>query len=207
MSPSGTTTRTSAKPQHKPRKPQRKLQIIATATTLFHNKGYRETSLDDIADSVGFTKPAIYYYFKSKEDILFAIVDSIVDAALVRIQEIADGDGSPTERLRGLLVENTRAVLENLEPNTVFYNSRGMLSPEREQDIRDREREYTRVVRELYVEGVEKGEFLDIDPAVATATLLGASIWSYTWYAPGGRLPREQVAEEVAQLLLSGFRV
>src|SRR5690625_2808703 len=116
--------------------PQRKLQIIKTATSLFHERGYRETSLDDIADRVGFTKPAIYYYFKSKEDILFAIVDDIVDKALARIQAIVNSDGSPASRLHDLLVENTRAVLENLEGNTVFYNSRGMLTREREKDIR-----------------------------------------------------------------------
>jgi len=187
--------------------PQRKLEIIETATSLFHEKGYRETSLDDIADRVGFTKPAIYYYFKSKEDILFAIVDSIVDAALERIRTIARRDASPTERLHDLLAENTRVILENIEPNTVFYNSRGMLSLEREQDVRAREREYSQVVRDLYVEGVQAGEFLDIDPAVATATLLGASIWTYRWFDPAGRLPRERVAEDIARLLMSGFRV
>ncbi|MFI0369033.1 TetR/AcrR family transcriptional regulator [Actinomadura sp. 1N219] len=200
MAAGGTKTQKRAKPE-------RKKQILETATALFKNQGYHTTSLDDIAEVVGFTKPAIYYYFKSKEDILFAIVDEIVVSALARIRLIAEDSGSPTERLRDLLVENTRAVLENLEANTVFYNSRGMLSPERESDVQEREREYTRVVRALYVEGVEKGEFLDIDPAVATATLLGASIWSYTWYAPGGRLSREKVAQEVAELLLSGYRV
>lgn len=187
-------------------KTERKQQIVETSTMLFKNQGYHATSLDDIADVVGFTKPAIYYYFKSKEDILFEIVDGIVSNALERIRLVAQGPGTPAERLHGLLIENTRAVLENLEGNTVFYNSRGMLSPEREQDVRERERVYTRVVRDLYVEGVEAGELLDIDPGVATATLLGASIWTYTWYAPEGRHPQEQVAQEVASLLFSGFR-
>ncbi|WP_218021673.1 TetR/AcrR family transcriptional regulator [Nocardia harenae] len=179
---------------------------MATAIDLFHSKGYRETSLGDIAEVIGFTKPAIYYYFKGKEDILFEIVDSNVDAALSRIRAISGRGGSPAERLYDLLVANTVAVLGNLKPNTIFYSSRGMLSPEREHDIRQREREYTRVVRDLYAEGVAAGELLDVDPAVATSTLLGASIWSYTWFDPEGRLPRDRVAEEIARLLMSGFR-
>jgi TetR/AcrR family transcriptional regulator, cholesterol catabolism regulator len=185
----------------------RRDQIIAVSTALFRESGYHATSLDDVADRIGFTKPAIYYYFRSKEDILFTIVDEIVDGALERMRAIADRDGSPTDRLHDLLVENTRVILENIEANTVFYNERGLLSPERERDIREREREYTKVLRDLYVEGVEAGEFLDIDSRVATATLLGASIWAYRWFDAAGRLSVEEVAEDVAQLLMRGYLV
>lgn len=186
---------------------RRREEIIATATSLFTEKGYHETSLDDIADRVGFTKPAIYYYFRGKEDILFTIVDSIVESGLQRIRSIAGRDGSPAERLHDLLAENTRVILENIEPNTVFYNSRGLLSAEREEAIRERERKYTAVVRDLYAEGVKAGELADVDPAVATSTLLGASIWSYRWFDPHGRLSRDTVARDVADLLTNGFRI
>jgi len=184
----------------------RRTEIIGVATSLFREKGYHATSLDDIADHIGFTKPAIYYYFKGKDDILFTIVDDVVTDALERIRGIAASEGTAADRLHDLLVENTRVVLENIEANTVFYNERGLLSAERERDIRAREREYTQIVRDLYIEGVEVGELLDIDPRVATATLLGASIWAYRWFDGGGRLSIEQVAEDVAKLLMDGYR-
>ncbi|GAA3971266.1 TetR/AcrR family transcriptional regulator [Thermobifida alba] len=184
----------------------RRTQIIKVATALFREKGYHVTSLDDIADRIGFTKPAIYYYFKSKEDVLFAIVNSIVDEALERFRAIADGPGSAGERIHALLVEHTRTILRNLDANTVFYNERGLLSPKREKEMRQREREYTEVMRSLYAEGVASGELLDIDPSVATATLLGASIWSYRWFDPRGRLSVDEVAEQIAKLLLNGYR-
>lgn len=184
----------------------RRTEIIAVATSSFREKGYHATSLDDIADRIGFTKPAIYYYFKSKDDILFTIVDDVVTDAVERIRAIASREGSAVERLHDLLVENTRVVLENIEANTVFYNERGLLSPERERDIRAREREYTQVVRDLYIEGVGTGGLVDIDPRVATATLLGASIWAYRWFDAEGRLSIEQVAQDVARLLMAGYR-
>lgn len=191
----------------RPRAVDRRAEIIAVATSLFREKGYHATSLDDIAERIGFTKPAIYYYFGSKEDILFAIVDGIVDEGLRRIREIAGRGGSPAQRLHDLLAENMRVILENIEPNTVFYNERGLLSPERERAIRDREREYTGIVRDLYVEGVEAGELLDVDPGVATGTLLGATIWAYRWFDPDGRLSADEVAAQVARLLMSGVLV
>lgn len=183
----------------------REAQIIEVSTALFREKGYHVTSLEDIAERIGFTKPAIYYYFDSKEDILFAIIDHIVDEGLARMSKIAAKEGTPTARLRELLVENTRVIIENLDANTVFYNERGLLSPERETAIRAREREYTAVVHGIYLEGVAAGEFFEIDPSVATATLLGASIWSYRWFRPDGPLSAGEVAEQIADLLLQGF--
>lgn len=184
----------------------RRAQIIEVSTALFRERGYHATSLDDIAERIGFTKPAIYYYFRSKDDLLFTIVDDIVEEALARMRAIAARDAGPAERLHDLLVENTRVILENIEANTVFYSERGLLSKAREQQVREREREYTKVVRDLYVEGVAAGELLDIDARVATATLLGASIWAYTWFDASGRLSSEQVATDVAALLMSGYR-
>lgn len=191
----------------RPRGNGRREQIIDVATGLFRQKGYHATSLDDIADAIGFTKPAIYYYFKSKDDILFAIIDDIVDQGLRRIQAVASREASATERMHDLLVENTRVILENLNANTVFYNERGLLSAEHERAIRARERGYTKIVEDLYVEGVENGEFIDVDPHIATSTLLGASIWSYRWFDPEGELSIDEIAEGIARILLEGYRV
>lgn len=188
------------------RRSDRRQQIIDVATTLFRRNGYHATSLDDIADGIGFTKPAIYYYFESKEDILFEIVDGIVDGALERTTSIAARSDPAADRLHALLVENTRVVLQDLEANSVFYNERGLLSAERESAIRRREREYTRVVYDLFREGVAEGNLVDADATVATATLLGASIWAYRWFDPAGRLDADEVAEEIARLLLDGYR-
>lgn len=184
----------------------RRTQILRIATALFREKGYNGTSLEDIADRVGFTKPAIYYYFDSKEDLLFAIVEGVVSRALERVERIRAQQLPPLERMHAILVENTRVVLEHLDENTAFYNERGLLSPERERMVRDIERAYTQVLRDTYAEGVRSGDLLDIDPTVAVSTLLGATIWVYRWFRPGGRLSVEQVAEGVAELLLNGYR-
>lgn len=197
------TTRTDAR-----RMPasEREAQIIDVATRLFRDGGYHATSLGDIADALGFSKPAIYHYFDAKEDILFSIVDGIVDRALARFEQIlARGDG-PTATMHELLLANTCVLLEHQDANTVFYDNRGLLSPEREAAIRELEREFTGIVRSTYVAGVEAGEFVDLDPAVATATLLGASISAYRWFDPDGPLSIEEVAEQIATIQLDGYR-
>ena len=184
----------------------RRAQILRIATELFREKGYHGTSLEDIADRVGFTKPAIYYYFDSKEDLLFAIVERVVSRALERVQRIRAQGSPPLERMHAILVENTRVVLEHIDENTAFYNERGLLSPERERMVRDIERAYTQILRDTYADGVRSGDLLDINPSIAVSTLLGATIWVYRWFRPGGRLSIEEVAESVADLLLNGYR-
>ena len=62
-------------------------------------------------------------------------------------------------------------------------------------------------VADLYVEGVANGEFIDVDPHIATSTLLGASIWSYRWFDPEGELSIDEIAEGIARILLEGYRV
>jgi len=200
------TERTVASSARNGGEEDRRSQILRIATELFREKGYHGTSLEDIADRVGFTKPAIYYYFDSKEDLLFAIVERVVSRALERVKAIQAQELPPVEAMHAILVENTRVVLEHLDENTAFYNERGLLSAERERMVRDIERAYTLVLRETYAEGVRTGDLLDIDPTVAVSTLLGATIWVYRWFRPGGRLSIEQVAEGVAQLLLNGYR-
>lgn len=183
----------------------RRAQILEVATALFRAQGYHATALEDIARVIGFTKPAIYYYFASKEDILFTIVSEHVDRALERVRAIAQGPGTVEERMHAMLVENTRTILTNLDVNAVFYNERGRLSEEREADMRERERRYTAVVRDLYIEGVRAGAFVDLDPNVVTSTLLGASIWTYRWFNVDGPMTIDHAAEVIATLLMRGY--
>ncbi len=183
----------------------RRDQILRVATELFRRQGYHSTSLEDIAGAIGFTKPALYYYFDSKEDLLFTIVSGHVDRALERVSAIAAGPGTASERLHELLLENVRTILRNRDANTVFYDERNALSPELEADMRRRERDYTRVVRELYAEGVAAGEFAERNLTVVTATIMGASIWAYRWFDDHGSLSIDEVAEEIWTLLAHGY--
>lgn len=183
----------------------RRMQIIEEATVLFRENGFHATTLDEVAARIGFTKAAIYYYFDTKEDVLFAIVGAIMDGVLVRVRAISSSPGTAGERLHALLVENTRTIVENIDANTVFYNERGLLSAARERQLRVREREYTVIVRNLYSEGVATGELLDVDPVVAAATLIGASVWTYRWFDDAGVLSAQEVAEQIARLLLRGY--
>lgn len=182
----------------------RRREILDVAERLFAKHGYASTSMDDVAEAVGVTKPAIYHYFRSKDDILLEIRQSIIDEALERVEGILEQDGSPARKLADLLVSHTETVLRRRRANKIFHEEHGLLSPERERSISGKDRRYEQVLRQLYAEGVEAGELRDVDPGIAVATLLGASNWSYRWFRPRGTYGADEMAALIVDLLLEG---
>jgi AcrR family transcriptional regulator len=97
----------------KKRRPERRDAILAAATTLFHERGYHETGMDDIGAAAGITGPAIYRHFQSKEDILLQILHDRADSALERAHEIGRHATSPLESLHELVTLYVDALLDN----------------------------------------------------------------------------------------------
>lgn len=183
----------------------RRSEIIEVATRLFSERGYAATSLEDIAEVIGFTKPAIYYYFASKDEILFEIHDGIVRAGLDRVEAIRKAGGSPADQLEQVLREHIARLLDNVEANLVFAREQAALSEDRAADIRARDRAYERAVRAIYADGVGDGSFRDLDPRVAVGSLLAACNWAHRWYRPGGEYATEDVADMIVGLLMGGY--
>lgn len=188
------------------RSSDRRDQILEVATSLFSERGYAATSLDDIADVIGFTKPAIYYYFRSKDEILFEIHDHIVRDGLDQVEAIMAEDGDPVEQLERVLRSHIRRLLGSVDANLVFAREQAALSPERADDIRERDREYEGRVRSIYAAGVDAGVFRDIDPRVAVGSLLAACNWAHRWYRKDGAYSVEDVADMIVELLGRGYR-
>ena len=183
----------------------RRSEIIAVATRLFSERGYAATSLEDIAEVIGFTKPAIYYYFASKDEILFEIHDGIVRAGLERVEAIRTAGGSPAAQLEQVLREHIGRLLGNVEANLVFSREQAALSQERAADIRDRDRAYERAVRGIYTDGIAEGAFKNLDARVAVGSLLAACNWAHRWYRAGGEYSTEDVTGMIVGLLMEGY--
>jgi AcrR family transcriptional regulator len=182
---------------------ERREEIIEVATRLFQQEGYHSTSLDDIADQMGFTKPALYYYFSGKEEILFEITERIVDASLAGLRAIVGEPGEPVEKFELALRNHLETLLKNVSAYAVFSRERGRLSPERERIVRDQERAYAQELKTVYAAGVLDGSFVDIDTEVAVGAILGACNWAFTWRRRD--IPDDRLTEMLLQLVMRGF--
>jgi AcrR family transcriptional regulator len=182
----------------------RRPEILRAGTRVFLRRGYLNATVEDVAREVSLTKPAIYHYFRSKESLLDAILESSLIAVETAVATSARGSGTATERLRVALLrcvelvlddEGTRVLLQNLDAVT---GAAGPSSARRARRIRTR-------LENVLEEGQLRREFAPVDPALAVFALIGALNWLSGWYEPGGPQTRAHVRDTLVEQLLEGI--
>ena len=154
------------------------------AAQVFYEKGFAQTTLQDIADRMNFTKPAIYYYANSKEALFVEIYEGIVVGAIERARVEAQTAGSGRERFERLIAAHMRIFIENVQANSILEVARGVLTAETQSRMKFLEREYSSILRAVYSEGVADGTLADVDSGLVVNTVLGACNMLHSWYDP-----------------------
>ena len=202
--PAGRSARRSGG-ERKPRE-ERWAELIEVATQVFYDKGYDGASLQDIADRLGMLKGSLYYYIQSKEDLLFDVISSVHKDGLAVVRARAEVDGSPLHRLRSVIVGHVEHTCRNLVPTAVFLHELAALPLERREEVLGSEHAYQGVFRDLIEQAQKAGDVRsDLDPRLATLSVLGSTNWVYRWFRPGGAFTPEQIGAELAELTIRGI--
>ena len=178
-------------------------RIISTAVELFHNNGLGNTTLEAVANRMNVTKPFIYSHFKSKEELLAEICSRGIRSSLDVLDRVVASDANATGKLSILAHDFMLAVLENQGHIAIYNREEKHLSSHSIEAINKLRREFDRKFSGLLKEGVATGEFVVDDVQVASLAIGGIISWSYVWYRPDGRLSPEQIAQQVAALVLA----
>jgi AcrR family transcriptional regulator len=187
---------------------KREREIIDAAAEIFHRQGYADTSVQDVADAVGILKGSLYYYIKSKEDLLFRVLEEVHEDAHGIIEEVAAmEDKPPLERLAAYFRAHVEYNTRNLTKVAVNYHDFGLLSGDRRDTIVKERQVYERFVVGLIKEAQEAGDVRpDVDARLAAYSALGMANWVYTWYKPSGKTSPEELAELIAEMIVGGLR-
>ncbi|MDF3290385.1 TetR/AcrR family transcriptional regulator [Streptomyces silvisoli] len=184
--------------------PQR---LLAEATRLFADRGFDRTSVQEIVEAAGVTKGALYHYFGSKDDLLHEVYARVLRLQTERLEEIASGTGTVTERLHRAAADVVVTSIENLDDTKIFFRSMHQLSPEKQKAVRAERRRYHERFRALVEEGQREGTFrAELRPDLVVDYFFGSVHHLGTWYREGGPLSATQVATEFADLLLYSVR-
>jgi AcrR family transcriptional regulator len=190
------------------RKRQRRInEILRAAAEVLSERGYYNTSLEEIADRLDLAKASLYHYFDSKESLLTACLGTVAEEAIRRLGVLAAGEGTAPERLRSLIIEQLGIItVEYPELSRLFLAHLEWPAAVRER-IKDWHTRHDAVFKGVIEEGVKSGELADIDVSLIRHNLTGALNFVPFWFKPGGRFSDREAFEAVADSVLLMFGV
>lgn len=173
----------------------RRRLIIEAAAQLFDRKGYHGTSMAEIAEAAGLRKPTLYHYFRSKDAILFAIHDGLIEHLLEnQRRREQQATLTPTQELLEVMGDLLSMVQRKPGHFRVFFENQRQLRGGEEEVVAQKRNDYRARVERVLERGVESGEFREVDVRYTTLAILGMCNWSYQWLREGGPLDGRQLA-------------
>ncbi len=179
--------------------------VIRTAAREFNRKGYHNTSLDDIAARLEVTKPTVYYYVTSKEQLLFECFVAGVERIRAAFREVRDLAVPARERLNAVLRHYGEAVASEFGWCMVRAEEQD-LSPAMSRHIKSLKSEVDQGIRRLIREGVQDGSIQPCDPKMTAFALAGALNWIAHWYREDQTLTGAQIAAAFVTIFEGGLR-
>jgi AcrR family transcriptional regulator len=186
-----------------------KEKITAQSIRLFEKKGFTETSIQDVVDSLGVTKGTFYYYFSSKEELLMDIHLGYIDGLLVHQEQILnDASWTCKEKLSAIVYMLITNIKTQGAAAKIFFREINNLSSEHIELIVQKRDLFRLNIEGLIRDGVEKTEFRsELNAPIITMGILGITNWSYQWFNPEGRSSDSEVAEIFVEMILKGIQV
>jgi AcrR family transcriptional regulator len=180
----------------------RRGQLLRESARLFREKGYDATSVRDIAAATGLQSGSWVYHFKTKQDILAAVMEQGLQQALERIEAIAREELPPREHFRALVRTHLDTLLgpgQDFIP-VLLYDWRSLDKPGRNRVIALQKR-YEQVWEDVIHELQRSGEWA-MPTSIDRLLMFGALNWIVQWYRPRGPLNAAQIVAEAEKFFL-----
>ena len=178
--------------------------VLRTAAQLFNEKGYHAVSLDEVAERLNVTKPTLYYYVKSKDEILAECVRSGLELMQEAIARADEAGGTAVDKLVAAMRKYPEIVTMDFGKCLIRVGE-DPLPPESRRAVRRLKAEIDLEFRHLIELGIAEGSLRDVDPKLAAFTLAGALSWIGRWYRADGPLTPDQIAEQCIGVLMGGL--
>src|SRR5215471_2856694 len=184
---------------------QKLLHVLKTAAAIFAEKGYHSTSIRDIARATGMSLSGLYYYFSSKEELLFLIQDYCFGTLVEDCKQLIAGVDDPVHRLRLLIENHLNYFVNNMNEMKVLSHEANSIGRDLFRKINTKKRQYVDLVINLLGEIARENRVEGVDIKVATFSLFGMMNWIYNWYDPRKDVDVEGLANNITRLFLGGF--
>lgn len=175
--------------------------ILDVAAKLFIERGSAGTSIQDIAERLGLSRTAVYYYFKSKDAIQRALTEEVLsDARKLAGDTVARDDLDPVTALRALVAQHAQLILSRPAEFRVADRTQADMTSRQRASVQSARRNVLDNFSSVIERGIREGQFRMVDAHVAAFSLIGMCNWSAWWYKPNGRLSIAEVADIMAEM-------
>lgn len=187
--------------------------ILQTALETLTERGFEGITIESVAETLGYTKPALYYYFKNKDDLLISLVTEYMEDAHETIRRITEGPGTPRERLLEILRYYVDSNCNARGYFTIDHHITGFMKQMPEDADSARLKKLStgipRRIIALITEGIEAGDFREEDPAVLGSLIFSllAGVLTHMKMASLSKLGTEGLKEKVCDFALKGITV
>lgn len=183
---------------------EKRMALLHAAAEMFNAQGFHATSLDDVAASLGISKPTIYHYLGNKEQVLFECLTIGLDQLFTAADKARTEIGTGMDRLRIFL---TNYFFINIDDfgRCVILSGDDTLSSEGVKNLRAMKRRVDTALRALIIEGIDDGSITAVDPKITAFTLAGAMAWPARWYSKTGPTPPDAMAAQIVDSLMMGL--
>jgi TetR/AcrR family transcriptional regulator, cholesterol catabolism regulator len=175
--------------------------ILSVAADLFATKGYHNTSIRDISRATNISLSGLYYYFASKEELLYLVQDHAFQL-LGELEERLERVPEPLDRLKLLIRNQLTYFVSHMSAMKVLSHEAQSLTGEYYQRIYIKKKRLKDLAMKVLKELHPGAEF---DPRVATFALFGMMNWLYTWYDPDRDVDVDTLVEQLTRLFLHGY--
>jgi AcrR family transcriptional regulator len=184
---------------------RRQAQVVLDAARVFARQGYDQTTVPQLADELGLAAGSLYHYFGSKEQLLIAICDQLMDPLLDEARTIAADQDEATTQLNALVRLWVAHVIERRNHMLVFQQERHVIDHgDQWRQVRERRKEFERLMESVLERVHDDGRARLADARLSLAALLGMVNHTAQWYRPRGRLTAAEIADGYVELIVAG---
>lgn len=186
----------------------RRKQICDVAAGLFATNGYQSTTLEMIADELGYSKPNLYHYFKNKESIVIQLIDNLAEELYSEAKILVEEDaGSDDELIRQLIISGVEILCSHPESRVLWafeasLHNEGTLNSENPFAVQP----YFKLIESVFDNGKSHGQFKTVEDLVVSSLILGAVSQIPRWYDPKEPLSPRQIGEQLSEIIVSGLQ-
>jgi AcrR family transcriptional regulator len=186
---------------------RRRETLLGVAANVFAARGYHRTTMRDLSRASGMSLAGMYYYVRSKEDLLFEVQRGCFERVRRGAEEAIAAASGPEERLLAFIRHHVTFFARHMDEMKVLSHEAESLSGSTAEEVKRLKRSYVELCLGLLADLDAQAGGGRPNRVVAAYTLFGMMNWIYTWYDPAGPVGVEELAESIGRLFLNGYGV